>query len=40
MALNDQESGWTHYAHMASEEVSGSNSTALPYGDTVMSLRD
>jgi hypothetical protein len=32
MARNDQESGRTHYAHMAFDEVSGSNSTALPHG--------
>jgi hypothetical protein len=32
MALNDKDSGLTHYAHMAFDEVSGPNSTALPYG--------
>jgi hypothetical protein len=32
MALNEQDSGRTHYAHMAFDEVSGPNSTVLPYG--------
>ena len=32
MALNDKDSGLTHYAHMGFDEVSGPNSTALPYG--------
>jgi hypothetical protein len=32
MALIDQESGRTHYAHMVFEEVSGLNSTAILYG--------
>jgi hypothetical protein len=32
MALNDQESRRTHYAHMAFEDVFGSNIIALPYG--------
>jgi hypothetical protein len=35
MALNDQELGRTHYAHMAFEEVFGSH-----YRTAVMSLRD
>jgi hypothetical protein len=30
--LNEQDSGRTQYAHMAFDEVSGPNSTALPYG--------
>jgi len=32
MALNDQDNGRTHYAHMAFDEISDINSTALPYG--------
>ena len=32
MALNDKDNGRTHIAHMAFDEISGSNSTALPYG--------